>query len=76
MGSVGVHGSFIDSKEKGSVMNISGIFAMGGGYGQGHAQRYGGCSGGCDNWEDDPRVERTGIEHIIGGDGSGLSGLL
>lgn len=53
-------------------MNISGIFAMGGGY----DQRYGDCRGGCDNFEDDGRVTREGLDHIIGDGESGISGLL
>lgn len=55
-------------------MRISEVFAMGGGYGK----RDGGCHGDCYDYEDDPRVERTGFEHIIGSseDGSGLSGLI
>lgn len=52
-------------------MRISEVFTMGAGYGQSDD----GCRGGCDDFADDPRVTRTGIEHIIGGDGSGLSGL-
>ena len=52
-------------------MRISEVFAMGGGYGKDDD----GCRGGCDNFEDDPRVEREGIDHIIGGNGSGISGL-
>lgn len=52
-------------------MRISEVFAMSSSYGKNDD----GCRGGCDNFEDDPRVTREGLDHIIGGNGSGLSGL-
>lgn len=72
--SFGLHGSFIGLEKKGSVMRISEVFAMGGGYGQYDDS----CRGGCDNFEGDPRVTRDGFDQIIGSsdDGSGLSGLV
>ncbi len=55
-------------------MRISEVFVMGGGYGQCDDS----CPRGWYDYEDDPRVERSGFEHIIGSsdDGSGLSGLI